>query len=56
LILPVKRDKPVKKRKRKSKDGTTPGEDDMDNDDEVLPATVMAQTRKIAKMLNNRKW
>ena len=56
LIVPVKRDKPVKKRKRKSKDGNTPGEDDMENEDEVQPATVMAQTRKIAKMLNNRKW
>jgi hypothetical protein len=56
LIVPLKRDKPVKKRKRKSKDGNTPGEDDMENEDELQFATATAQTRKIAKMLNNRKW
>jgi hypothetical protein len=55
--VPQKREKPVKKRKRKSKDGNTAGEDDTkDEDGQFDPAAAIAQTRKLAKMLNRRKW
>ncbi len=57
FTVPQKREKPVTKRKRKSKDGNTPGEDDTKDEDEFHTAAGIAQTtRKLAKMLNKRKW
>ena len=56
LIVPLKRDKPVKKRKRKSKEGNMQGEDDTKDEDESDTDAAIAQTRKLARMLNSRKW